>query len=159
MHPAVLYFVLFCLSCQLLNQRIPDPKTNQSSMNHVHYWWNVLHTINTFSTHRHFGQYIVPQNNTEIHTAHTIVSCPSPKPWVIVHTSDSMMKIWQCIYILSIITREMSRLKTHSPTCFVMDNWENMLYLTHTLDQLYLTGIFWVQCLQISLHNDDNDMV
>ena len=40
-----------------------------------------------------------------------------------------------------------------------MDNWENMPYLTHTLEKLYLTGILWVQCLQISLHNDDNEMV
>ena len=89
--------------------------------------------------------------NTERHTAHTIVSWPNPKQWVIVHTSDSMMIIRQSIYILSIITREMGQLKTYSPTCFVMDNWENMPYLTHTLDKLYLTGILWVQCLQIRL--------
>ena len=81
------------------------------------------------------------QKNTERHTAHTIVSWPNPKQWVIVHTSDSMMIIRESIYILSIITREMGQLKTHSPTCFVMDNWKNMPYLTHTLDKLYLTGI------------------
>ena len=46
------------------------------------------------------------------------------------------------IYILPIATREMGKLKTHSPTYFVMDNWENVPYLTHTLDKLYLTGIF-----------------
>ena len=40
-----------------------------------------------------------------------------PKQWVIVHTSDLMM-----IYILSIITREMGKLKTHSPTYCIMDN-------------------------------------
>ena len=60
--------------------------------------------------------------NTEKHTAHTIVSWPNPKQWVIVHTSDSMMIIRQSIYILSIIIREMGQLRTHSPTCFVMDN-------------------------------------
>ena len=64
--------------------------------------------------------------NTESHTAHTIVSWPNPKQWVIVHASDSMMMIRQSICILLIITREMGQLNTHSPTCFVMDNWENM---------------------------------
>ena len=44
--------------------------------------------------------------NTERHTAHTIVSWPNPKQWVIVHTSDLMMIIRQSLYILSIITRE-----------------------------------------------------
>ena len=109
-------------------------------------WWQ---TVSIF-----IGYY----KNTERHTVHTIVSWPNPKQWVTVHISDSMMIIRQSIYILSIITREMGQLKTHSPTCFVMNNWENMPYLTHTLDKLYLTGILWVQCLQISLHNDDNEM-
>ena len=45
------------------------------------------------------------------------------------------------IYILSIITREMRKLKTYSPTYFIMDNGENMLNLTHTLDKTYLTDI------------------
>ena len=45
----------------------------------------------------------------------------------------------------------MGKLKAHSPTYCMMDNWENMLYLTHTLNKAYSTGI---QCLQISLHND-----
>ena len=78
--------------------------------------------------------------NIERHTADTIVSWPNPKQWVIVHTSDLMMIIRQSIYNLSIITREMSKLKTHSPCC-IMDNGENMLNLTHTLDRIYLTGI------------------
>ena len=97
--------------------------------------------------------------NTERHIVHTIVSWPNPKQWVIVHTSDSMMIIRQSIYILSIITRELGQLKTHSLTCFVMDNWENVAYLTHTLDKLCLTGILWVLYLQISLHNVDDEMV
>ena len=105
-----------------------------------------VHPLKCFNKHK------------ERHTAHTIVPWPNPKQWVIVHTSDSMMMIRQSIYILSIITREMGQLKTHTPTCFVMDNWENMPYLTHTLDKLYLAGILWVQCLQISLHND-NELV
>ena len=37
--------------------------------------------------------------------------------------------------------KEMGKLKTHSPTDHVMDNWENMPYLTHTLDKIYLTAI------------------
>ena len=53
-----------------------------------------------------------------------------------------MMIIRQTIYILSIITREMGKLKTYSPTHCIMDNWEYMLNLTHTLDKIYLTGIY-----------------
>ena len=79
--------------------------------------------------------------NIERHTAVTIASWPNPKQWVIVHTSDMMMIIRQSIYILSIITREMGKLKTYSPTYCIMDNGENMLNLTHTLDKIYLTGI------------------
>ena len=62
--------------------------------------------------------------NIERHTAHTIASWPNPKQWVIVHTSDLMMMIKQSIYILSIITKEMGKLKTHSPTYCIMDNRE-----------------------------------
>ena len=97
--------------------------------------------------------------NIERHTTDTIVSWPNPKQWVIVHTSDLMMIIRQGIYILSIITRKMGKLKTYIPTYFIMDNGANMLNLTHTLDKIYLTGILSVQCIQISLHNDDNEMV
>ena len=79
--------------------------------------------------------------NIERHTADTIVSWPNPKQWVIVHTSDLMMIIRQSIYILSVITTEMGKLKTYSPTYCIMDNGENMLNLTHTLDKIYLTGI------------------
>ena len=79
--------------------------------------------------------------NIERHTAHTIVSWPNPKQGIMVHTSDLIM-IRQSIYILSVITREMGKLKTHSPTYYyIMDDWENMLNLTHTLDKIYLTGI------------------
>ena len=63
-------------------------------------------------------------------------------------------------YIYSLNHRKgMGKLKTHSPIYCIMDNWENMLNLTHTLDKTYLTGILEVQCLQISLHNDDNEMM
>ena len=53
-----------------------------------------------------------------LHTAHPIVSWPNPKQRVIVHTFGSMMMIRQGIYILSIITWEMGKLKTHSPTLY-----------------------------------------
>ena len=79
--------------------------------------------------------------NTKRHTAHTIVSWPNPKQWVIVHTSNLMMKKRQSIYILSIITKKWVNWK-HSLTYCIMDNWENMPYLTHALDKIYLTGIF-----------------
>ena len=62
-------------------------------------------------------------------------------------------------YILSAITRELGELKTYSPMYWIMDNSENMLNLTHTLDKIYLAVVSLVQCLQISLHNDDNEMV
>ena len=73
-----------------------------------------------------FGQPVIISKNIKRHTAHTIVSWPNPKQWVIVHTSDLMMIIRQRIYILSINTREMDKLKTHSPTYWILDNWENM---------------------------------
>ena len=59
--------------------------------------------------------------NIERHTAHTIVSLPNPKQWVIAHTSDLIMIIRQSIYILTIITREMGKIKTYSPTYCIMD--------------------------------------
>ena len=40
-----------------------------------------------------------------------------------------------------------------------MGNWENMVNLTHTFDKMYVMGILQVQYLQISLHNDANEMV
>ena len=67
--------------------------------------------------------------NIERHTADTIVSWPNPKQWVILHTSDLMMIIRQSIYILSIITRVMVKLKTYSPTYCILDNRDNMLNL------------------------------
>ena len=80
----------------------------------------------------------ISRMNTERHTAYTIVSWPNPKQWVIVNTSDLMMMIRQSIYFLSIITKGMGKLKARSPTYCIMDNWENMLNLTHTLDKWYL---------------------
>ena len=52
----------------------------------------------------------------------------------------------------------MGKLNTYGPIYCVMDNWENMLNITHTLDKIYLTDIL-AQCLQMSLHNADNEMV
>ena len=37
-------------------------------------------------------------------------------------------------------------------------NWDNLLNLGHTLDSIYLTSILVVQCLKISLHDDDKEM-
>ena len=62
---------------------------------------------------------------------------------------DNKTSIYIYIYIISIITKEMGKLKAHSPTYCIMDNWENMLNLSHELHKLYLTGILYVQCLQI----------
>ena len=120
--------------------------------NRVHLLWGILHIkmmlditicpITKFVKRMriaHIG--ITHHKNIERHTAHTIVSWPNPKQWVIVHTSKLMMIMRQSMYILSIIKKEMGKLKTHSPKYCIMDNWENMLNLTHTHDKLYLTGI------------------
>ena len=88
-------------------------------------------------THNHM--IIIPLKNIERHTTYTIVSWPNPKQWVIVHTSDLMMIIRQSMYILFIITKEMGKLKTRSPTYCIMDNWENMLNLTHSTNYIWYT--------------------
>ena len=91
---------------------------------------------------KNINMYIISiHKKMERYPAYTIVSWPNPKQWVIVHTSDLMMIIRQSIYTFSIITRGMGKLKTHSPTYCIMDNWVNMFNLTYTLDKLYLTGI------------------
>ena len=41
------------------------------------------------------------------------------------------------IYILSIITKGMGKLKTRSPTYCIKDNWENMLNLTHSTNYIW----------------------
>ena len=78
-------------------------------------------------------RFIITDKNIERQIADTIVSWPNPKQWAIAHTSDLMMTIRQSIYILSIITRQMGKLKTYSPTYCIMDyvDWYrfNMLSL------------------------------
>ena len=66
------------------------------------------------------------------HTAHTIVSWPNPKQWVIVHTSDLMMIIRQSIYSLPIITREMG--------------------CCHIIRWLYAWGVGWFICSRFHIH-------
>ena len=86
------------------------------------------------SPERHWPRYF------GIYAAHTIVLWPKPKQLIIVHTSDLMM-IRQCIYILSIIANEMGKLKTHSPAYCMMDNWENMLNVTRTIDRQFISSM------------------
>ena len=76
--------------------------------------------------------------NIERHTADTIVSWPNPKQWVIVHTSDLMMLIRQSIYIISIITIEMGKLKTYSPdiVLWVMERI-CLILLTHSTKYIW----------------------
>ena len=40
----------------------------------------------------------------------------------------------------------MGKLKAHSPTCCIMDNWEKMLHLTHTL---ILAGVLFNIFIQL----------
>ena len=103
--------------------------------------------------------------NRERHTAHTIVSWPNPKLLVIVHTSDLMMIIRQSIYIyiyiLSIITREMGKLKAHSPTyngqATGLDAWASRVkcparFVSHLHDiyiyiyELFIAFVCFVVC-------------
>ena len=94
--------------------------------------------------------------NIERHTADTIVSWPNPKQWVIVHTSDLMMIIRQSIYILS---TEMGKLKTYSPTYFIMDNGEKC-YIILTVKWAWWLAMAWhliviwlVRCQRSNLNN------
>ena len=89
--------------------------------------------------------------NIERHTADTIISWPYPKQWVRVHTSDLMMIIRQSIYILSVITTEMGKLKTYRPTYCIMDNGENMLNLTH-ITLTYIMMLFLKITPHLVLH-------
>ena len=73
--------------------------------------------------------------NTERHTVHTIVSWPNPKQYFR-FDDDNKTK-----YIYSLTQPTKNTQKTHSPVYCIMDNWENVPYLTHTLDKIYLTGI------------------
>ena len=89
------------------------------------------------------GAYFHGYKNVERqYTVDTIVSWPNPKQWVINSSYVRFDDDNETKYICSLnITREMGKLKTHSPTYCIMDNWENMLNLTHTLDKIYLTSI------------------
>ena len=62
-------------------------------------------------------------------------------------------------YVPTIITSELGKLKTHSPIYWSRYDGDNWLNLTHTLDSIYLTSILEVQYVQISVHNDDNEIV
>ena len=46
-------------------------------------------------------KWLLCSKDIERHIAHTIVSWPDPKQWVIAHTSDFMMIVRQSIYIFS----------------------------------------------------------
>ena len=80
------------------------------------------------------------------------------------------MIIRQRINVLSISTREEGKQQTHSPTyCimdFIMDNWENMLNLTHTMmimkwctvqtNEYYLQGkMYPTICTHHKVHNNN----
>ena len=86
--------------------------------------------------------------NIERHTAHTIVSWPNTKQWIIVHTSDLMMIIRQSLSFLSIITREIGKLKPHSPTYFTSnESWrqgtvENLDAVTAVTDSFKMADTF-----------------
>ena len=91
--------------------------------------YSVLRTVRMLFQNFRTVVYAHVYKNIERLTAHTIVSWPNPKQWVKVHTSDLMMIIRQSIYILSIITKEMGKLKTHSLTYCIMDKVCTMMIM------------------------------
>ena len=72
------------------------------------------------------------QFSSRTHTAHTTVSWPHPKQWIIIHASDLMMIARQRIYSLNHHKGNGSTENTQ-PHLLYKDNSENMLNLTHTL--------------------------
>ena len=54
------------------------------------------------------------RKNIDRHTAHTIVSWPNPKQWVIVHTSELVMIIRQSIVVLVLDTGQWIGIETCS---------------------------------------------
>ena len=97
-------------ACNLVDFQIKDwcIYRTQRLSHSAGYWkksklpWNKVYRANIGPTR---GQQdpCGPHKNAKRHTAHTIVSWPNPKQWVIVRTSDLMMMIRQSIYILSIM--------------------------------------------------------
>ena len=75
--------------------------------------------------------------NIKRHAADTIVSLPNPKQSYFRFDDDDKTNYGYSL----IIKKEMGKLKTRSPTYCIMDIWENMLNLTHTLDRSYPRGI------------------
>ena len=59
-----------------------------------------VYMANAAQWHTYYN-YVCTRRNIEKHTAHTIVSLPNPKQWIIVHTSHLMMIITQSIYLFS----------------------------------------------------------
>ena len=105
-------------------------------------FFQIKWVVTPFNKNQHYMKkqsilYLVIHKNIVRHTAHTIAQWPNPKQWIIVHTSDLTMIIRQSMYFLSIIIREMGKQKTHGPIYCIMDNWNNMLNLTHTLDMIF----------------------
>ena len=62
------------------------------------------------------------------------------------------------VHILTIIIRQLGKLKRRSPIFWMKHNWKHWLYLRRTLNSRYMTRILEVQSRQISL-NDDNKIV
>ena len=74
---------------------------------HIYVFWNDIFWLDKWTNHVYIciTELIFMIDglgkNIERHTAHTIVSWPNTKQWVIVHTFDLMMIIRQCIYSLN----------------------------------------------------------
>ena len=94
--------------------------------------------------------------NIKRHTAHTIVSEPNPKQWIIVHTSDLIMIIRQSIYSLN-QHKEMDKLKTRSPIYCIMDNtnyaWSHSYFYNDYFLIIKTASSHWNGHLMVHNHN------
>ena len=73
-----------------------SPIAYPARLHHKNYiWWRVQFGNGFSSSFSHAYCKWYNGKNIKRHTAHTIVSWPNPKQWIIVHTSDLMMIIRQ----------------------------------------------------------------
>ena len=101
------------------------------------------------------------RKNIAKHTAHTIVSWPDPKHCLMIHISELMLLIRWSANILTIIKREIVKLKNLSPlgcvniiakmNLIVDSPWYNSsrLYLNHTISNTFNSEVS--ECVSLSV--------
>ena len=94
---------LTACQCRIGSYRAASNGLMQKRRNSIANTWScVLFALCQRNPQKLRCSYTIKHKNIERHTAHTIVSSPNPKQWVIVHISDLIMIIRQVyIYIFS----------------------------------------------------------